>query len=352
MKAVKNLAGVLAAASLLITVALSGQAQAASVTYVGSDGNVWVASPDGAVNKQVTTAGTAASPFRSPTAKNDGTIAALKAGFVNFFDPASGAQKDAWILPKTGAGSFAPYNGGQISPDGGVFAYDWRYFDCATNPCQGNQRVSFIAGPGVTNPCLLNCHVGWIRPRWVPGTPYAGMVSQSFSAIGVQKAGAAGPVNWLVANNPSAEIISSFDISSTGRTLVETSAPGGGPSKLVVFANNGTPPDGNPQALCALDGFAGEGAYPRWSPDGSQIAWKGAGGVYVSPAPTTNGGVCGLQPRLIAPGGAEPSWGLANAPAPATAANTNKKGGGGAAAKCKKAKKKKGKKAKKKACRK
>ncbi len=361
---------VVVSALLLAVFAFGGEAQAASVTYVGSDGNVRVASPDGAINKAVTTAGTADSPFRMPTAKNDGTIAATRAGFVNFVRPTDGAQIDAWILPKTGAGSFTPYSGGHVSPDGGLFIYDWRYFDCATNPCQGNQRVSFIGGPGVTNPCLINCHVGWIRPRWVPGTPYAGMVSQNFTQIGVQKAGAAGPVVWLQANQPQTEIIDSFDVSSTGRTVVETSPPGGGASNLVVFQNNGTPPAGNPVALCALTGFAGDFAFPRWSPDGSMIAWKGAAGIYVSPAPTTNGGVCGLQPKLIGPGGSEPSWGLANAPAPVTppppppppkdppkkddpktgGGTSNGSGNVGAVAgkKCKKAKKKKGKKAKKK----
>jgi hypothetical protein len=333
----------------------AGSSHAANVSYVGSDGNVWVSSPDGAQKKQVTTNGTPASAYRSPSQKNDGTVAAIKtgggSGFVNFFNPATGQQTDAWLLPKNGAGSFSPLFGGQVSPDGGMFAYDWRYFDCATNPCSSGQFVSFISGPGTTNPCLINCHRTWIKPRWVPGTPYAGMVDDEFRTIGVQRAGSAQPTNWLVAHNPSVEQIDSVDFGANGRTLVETSAPGPGPSNLVMFANNGTPPAGNPQALCAAVGFAGAGSDPRFSPDGSMISWTGAAGVYTSPAPTTDGGVCGLQPKLIAPGAKDASWGPANVPVPADTGKKKKKdadGKGGTAAKCKKAKKKKGKKGKKK----
>jgi hypothetical protein len=341
----------------------ASSSHAATVSYVGPDGNVWASSPDGAIKKQITTAGTADSPYRSPSQKNDGTIAATKSaggtGTVNFFSN-SGQQLDAWVLPKTGAGSFAPLMGGQISPDGGMFAYDWRYFDCGTFPCSSGQRVSFISGGGITNPCLINCHSGWIKPRWNPGTPYAAMVSDQFNSIGVQKAGSAQPQIWLVANSPQTEQIDSFDIGANGRTLVETSAPGDGPSNLVVIQNNGTPPAGSPVAVCAAVGYSPVASEPRWSPDGQMISWTGREGVYVSPAPTTNGGVCGLQPRLIAPGAKDAHWGPANLPAPQTGGGTGTTGGtnndgkagggaqgGTAAKKCKKAKKKKGKKSKK-----
>ena len=201
----------------------AGTSQAASVSYVGSDGNVWVSSPDGAIKKQVTTNGTPSSAYRSPTQKNDGTVAAIKtgggSGFVNFIRPSDGKQLDAWVLPKSGAGSFPALFGGQVSPDGGMYAYDWRFFDCGTFPCSSGNYVSFISGPGTTNPCMINCHETWIKPRWVPGTPFAGMVDDEFRTIGVQRAGSARPINWLVANNPSVEQIDSVDFGSTGRTV-------------------------------------------------------------------------------------------------------------------------------------
>lgn len=339
-----------AALSLAGVFALTGVASAASISYTGSDNNVWLASPDGKLKHRVTTTGTADVPFRSPTQKNDGTIVAIqRAGagsstaFAHFLRPTDGKITNSWILPKTGSGSFVPFTGGQISPDGGMFVYDWRFFDCPIGGCVGGQRISFIAGPGTTNPCLINCHSGYIKPRWIPGTPYAGAVSDNLQTIAVQKQGAAGPVAWLVANDPGSELISSFDVGPTGRTLVETTAPGDGPSNLIVVQNNGTPPDGAPQVLCATTNYAPDNSNPRWSPDGSMISWTGANGVNVSPAPTTDGGVCGLSPRLVGPGGKDGSWGRANIPATAgkkgkKCKKPKKKGKKGAAA----AKKKKG----------
>lgn len=113
-------------------------AQAANVSYVGNDGNVYRVSPDGTIRQPVTTDATAEAPYVTPTQKNDGTIVAIRRvssnAFAYFLDPQTGQVKDSWLLPKTGAGSFAPFNGGTISPDGGMFVYDWHYFDCWTNP--------------------------------------------------------------------------------------------------------------------------------------------------------------------------------------------------------------------------
>src|SRR5690606_16543526 len=54
-------------------------ASAASVTYVDG-GNVWVASPDGAIVEQITFDGSAGDPFRLPSAADDGTVVAVKGG--------------------------------------------------------------------------------------------------------------------------------------------------------------------------------------------------------------------------------------------------------------------------------
>ena len=77
-------------------------------------------------------------------------------------------------------------------------------------------------------------------------------------------------------------------------------------------------------------GFAPNGAHPRWSPDGSMLAWEGAEGIYTSPAPTaTGGGPCALAPKLVAPGGKGPDWGLADTPGVGTMAATDGDGGDG-----------------------
>ena len=290
-------------------------AQAANVSYVGTDGNVYRTSPDGSITQKVTTDATPTDRFVTPSQKNDGTIVAIRkvssSAFAYFLNPTTGQIVNNWILPKTGAGSFAPFNGGVISPEGGMFVYDWHYFDCWTNPCTLNQKVSFISGPGTTNPCLINCHTYYIRPRWIPGTPYAGFVDTDFRRIWVQKAGSAEPNAWLGFNDPNAGDMQSFDVSSNGIVVLEVTPEGSSASEFAFWNTNGTPPAGTPTWRCSAVNIAEAPAYPRFSPDGTKITWQDRGSVYVANVPSmTGGGNCNLNPVKVG-NGKEPSFGQA-----------------------------------------
>jgi len=291
------------------------QAQAANVSYVGSDGNVYRTSPDGKLTEKVTSDATADTAYVTPSQKNDGTIVAIKkassSAFAYFINPATGQLEDTWILAKSGAGSFSPFNGGTISPDGGIFVYDWHYFDCGTYPCTLNQRISFLAGPGTTNPCLINCHVGYVRPRWIPGTPYAGFVDTQFNRIWVQEAGSSQPVAWLGFNDPNGGDMVSFDVSTTGVAVLEVTPEGSDAAEFAFWNTNGTPPAGSPTHRCSVVGIAKAPAYPRFSPDGSMITWQDRGSVYVANVPAqNNGGNCTLNPVKVG-NGKEPAFGQA-----------------------------------------
>jgi hypothetical protein len=316
-------------AAVLVPAAGAG---AASISYLGPDGNVWVASPDGKVKKRLTS--DAAPPdvrYRSPTQQDNGTVVATRGNsttaFAVFLRPSDGKQVQSWILPKEGSGSFAPFSGGQIHPGGGLYIYDWRYFNLFPGPT-GEQRVSVIAGPGASvTPCTLPCHTGFVRPRWIPGTPYAGFITDNLRQIHVQSAG--GVTGWLGLADPN-ELIHSFDVSSTGLSLVETALETATSSGFYLLANNGVPPAGTVSELCRAEGLAPNGSDPRWSPDATQIAWEGQGGIYVSPAPVDQGTTCGLSPKLVIPGGTDASWGRANVqgcpPNGKAAASKKKKG--------------------------
>ena len=65
-------------------------ASADSIVYV-KDANVWLASGDGGSQYQVTTDGTAAQPYRSPSQADDGTIAVVQ----RHRDPADAARTAA-----------------------------------------------------------------------------------------------------------------------------------------------------------------------------------------------------------------------------------------------------------------
>ena len=47
--------------------------------------------------------------------------------------------------------------------------------------------------------------------------------------------------------------------------------------------NNGTPPAGNPVNRCSVADVAKAPAYPRLSPDGTQVTWQDEDGIYVAP---------------------------------------------------------------------
>ncbi|MCO5316637.1 MAG: hypothetical protein M9938_10840 [Solirubrobacterales bacterium] len=307
--------------SSLILIFQAGSAIAANVSWVGPDGNLYRASPDGVRTEQVTDNATTESGYLTPSQRDDGTIVAIRkassSAFAYFIRPSDGKQIDAWSLPKTGAGSFVPFNGGTISPEGGMFVYDWHYFDCMTNPCTLNQRVSFIAGPATTNPCLINCHVGYVRPRWIPGTPFAGFVDTSFNRIWVQKEKSAEPTGWLGFNDPNAGDIESFDVSGNGRTVLEVTPEGGDDAEFSFWDNNGTPPAGRPAHRCSVANIAKAPAFPRFSPDGSMITWQDRGSVYVAAVPAvTDGSSCNLDPVVRIGSGKQPAWGKATIPNP------------------------------------
>ncbi len=304
-------------AALFTCLVLAPAAGAASLAYIGSDGNVWLTSPDGKLSKQLTTNATDDNKYRSPSQLDDGRVAAIRrtdgsTSFAFFLRGSDGAVLTSWLMPKSGSGGFAPFTGAQASPDGGGIVYDYRHFDCGTFPCEGNQRVGFLSGPGQTNPCLVNCHVGYVSPRWLPGTPYAGMIDQSLGAVYVQKQGSAGPVGWYTYGN--GITIGSFDVRA-GK--IADTATANGTEYMVIQSMNGPAPI-LPTTNCSVN-LPGTNSRVRLSPDGSMVAWTAPDGVYVSPTPTQTGGVatvCQLSPKLVAAGGSQPDWGVKDLPKP------------------------------------
>jgi hypothetical protein len=303
-------------AAALAALAIAPAASADSIAYVAGDGNVHLVTPDGSRDKPLTSNGTTDDRYRSPSQLDDGRVMALKradgsTSFAIFLRRDDGQQIDAWLLPKSGVGGFSPFTGAQASPDGGMVVYDYRHFDCATNPCNGSQRVGFVAGPGQTNPCLINCHIGYLAPRWLPGTPYAAMVDSGFDAAYVQKQGSAFPVGWFQYG----EGISIYGLDVRADRIVTQVAAG--EDEYMVVEKMTAPAPAVPQSQCSVS--MPDNARPRLSPDGSMVAWSAPEGVMVSPTPATTGGttaLCQLAPKLVAPGGSQPDWGIADVPAP------------------------------------
>lgn len=305
-------------AMLFAALAAVPAAGAASIAYVAGDGNVHLVAPDGSRDVQLTADASADNKYRSPSQLDDGRVVALRhadgsTAFAYFLRREDGHVLDAWLLPKSGSGGFSPFTGAEASPQGGMIVYDYRHFDCGSYPCSGDERVGFVAGSGQTNPCLVNCYQGYLAPRWVPGTPYAAMVDEGFNAVYVQKEGSAYPVDWYSYG----EGISVEGVDVRGGRIV-TTAKAGETEYMVLDKTTGAPP-ALPQTQCSVN--MPDGSHPRLSPDGSMIAWTAPEGVMVSPTPTQSGGtgtLCQLTPKLIAAGGSQPDWGVADVPAAAS----------------------------------
>jgi hypothetical protein len=312
-------AAVAAAACALIAVA---PAAASSIAYT-KDSNVHLTSPDGSIQRPVTTDGTSTNRYQAPDQVDDGTIVVSRPSvrFIYALRQDGTTRNAALLAPGNSCGS-GPLDM-DVTPDSpGLIVFQYIHSDYCFNPTPGNgprSRVTFAFSDVPTAGSTFIKHDNWTAPRWTPGTDYASMVNINGGAIGIQGGGTVSP--WL-SSDPAVETIESFDISRTGnRVLVETVDPRvtNSPSRLIVWQNDGVPKSLNNtgSVVCVADNFAtGGDADPRWSPDGTQIAWQGAAGIYVSPAPVSNNGVCVLNPRLIVPGGEDPAWGVADVPRP------------------------------------
>jgi hemolysin type calcium-binding protein len=327
-------AAVALATCLIAALGAASAAPAENVAYVAGDGNVWISSPDGSLRKQVTDNATSDSKYRSPSEQSDGTVVAIRkgdssTGFAWFFDPETGQPKSNWLLPKSGSGlPFSPFTGGEIAPAGGLFVYDFFHAEGPFGGYASWPEVAFVAGPGLTDPCTINCESHYLAPRWIPGTNFVGMVDDSFQGIWAQNGSSV--QSWAGVTGYDTD---SFDSSSTGRTLFElsgqTTPPPGQPDPRHLLLVSGKPPDDTPTPLCSIANLANVGMNPKWSPDGSMIAWEGDDGVYVSPAPQPDGAPgfetpCTIAPHLLAGGAHDPDWGPRNVPS-----NGNNGGGGG-----------------------
>lgn len=316
----------------LLLLLLAPTAQAASLVYLGADGNVRVSSADGTLQRQVTTDAVPGAPYSAPTADDAGVILAF--GHPDAFT--------ARLLRQDGSDAHGPFalpasscsagpRRSAISPDGTRLAAAWvdGRAGCATPGVRrhhpgpwpalttsvlfGDAPTALVGEPGAPLPSFD----GHRSPRWITA-PAPRLAAIAYDAIDVQASDAADApmARWAGVPRYGARL-DSFDVSRAGDLLLlETSAAGwsrdGEGRRLEVLRVTGVPPRAATARVCVAAHLADAGArpaLPRWSPDGTQVAWAGAAGVYVSPAPVTGAdGRCVLAPRLVAPGGRDAAW--------------------------------------------
>jgi hypothetical protein len=342
------------AALLVLSVGVPA-ASADSIAYI-KDGNVWLSTPDGSRQYQVTTSGA----YADVSQADDGTMIALSGvrlhrlsrdgQILADFDTPVSDTRDA--PAKTFYGPFDP----AISPDGTKVAYTYYWMTQSQNPgCFPPECVVAIneGGTGYSwsdrqtgwDDPALGYHSGWRHPVWVDGDttmlsnpthlPNRDVILDTISDGGNGHGNMV--KNWfsdLLEGNPG---MGGGDI-TRDRTKMAFQT-GEADSTLSVYSvpnfptswRDGDPASGTDPVLCFRygDPIGGRFGVPSLSPDGMAIAFGVGDGIHVGALPsfangcTTDGAT--VNPPLVIPGGKEPDWGPADVPAPRPA----EQGGGG-----------------------
>lgn len=293
-------------------------ASAESIVFV-QDANIWLAAPDGSNRYQVTTDGTAAQPYSSPSQADDGTIAASRGteiirmrqngSVLNRMDPPP--LINSVSHPVDGAPSAVA-----ISPDGARIVYSLTSFECPIGvPGCGARPVTAITPADRMAPSG-NIHT--FGSSWVTNTrilTFAGFLHQ----VNTYDVGQAADVHWFDDQEHfgqgNSTDQSDGEVNRQG-TYVAT-IRGYGNEKSVMWAPivgdvaTGSRAAGTLSlpniAVGCLTSHVPDLAGPTWSPSGTALAWYEAGGIQVWDDATS----CGGGSRMVIPGGSEPDWGPA-----------------------------------------
>src|SRR4051794_32527480 len=265
------------------TLAFAGTASADSISFIRG-GDIWVASPDGAKQVQITHSG----GYSYQSQADDGTFVALagrrlhridRNGTVlaDFSAPVSGEKVDddtSYFM-----GPFDP----EISPDGTkvVYSYLWQYI--YTKPgcvgykwyCQEKhlyQGVGYSYADRMTGWDELGRQSGWVHPSWMgndqvllsrPSEPLNDSVM--FDRVGTDN----NDIQDWFSDGPSGALRDG-ELNRQGTTVAFVA--GADEKRIVLYHRKGAPPAGVEQ-FCTHGGASGTFEGLSWSPSGDRLAF-------------------------------------------------------------------------------
>ena len=311
--------------ALCSLVAAPVAAQAASLVYLDPGNDVAVARPDGGLAHKVTHATDAAHGYKAISVADDGGITAYlsqgegtgNSSFVVLGQDGS-IRSGPFLFERSGiCGGLSPF-WTATSPDGTFVAVAYMK---GSNDCLGGSSTFSVRITNRTSPTFgTSTYPSYdylVKPQWVrhPDQRLAGIEGNT---LRVWQNDAAHMEDWITVSGGLE--LDGFDFHPTQtKLLLDLAEEGGTAAKphslaLLTYTEMATgaaaPTDPAPQFVCSADGYVTNeaGGRPVWSPDGSQIAWNGPAGIYVSPAPVPMGETCLLSPALAVPGGREVHW--------------------------------------------
>lgn len=294
MKAVGRVASLAA----VIALATAAPAAADSIAYIKAS-NVWLANPDGSGQYQVTTDGTASSPYASPSQADDGTIVAVRNFRLHRM-----RQNGEQLNPSASLPGFGGITEVAISPNGQVVAYS----RSCTNSSGSVTQCTHYTGPD-GNGTPFDTPGQFRNPSWIDNTRT--LVSTA-STVYTHVLGPDNATNWF---NESLSV-GAEDGELAGSKLVMVDGTSD-PQRLAFYRRLDDGFVTDPEKLvCAFvspaDGPNGAAfADPTWAPGGGLLAWQEGDGIWTATSgadtdcPTFNGTAATI------PGGSEPDFGPA-----------------------------------------
>jgi hypothetical protein len=341
-----------AALAVAFSLVVAAPAAADSISYL-KDGNIWLTTPDGAHQFQVTTSGI----YSYASQADDGTFIALTGERLHKL------SRDGKVLadfdtpvsdgPKKGPNEnyfMGPYEP-EISPDGKLvsYSYAWHHerydYDCQCI------RFGTDSGTAITYPDRQTSWdefggplTGWMFGSWMSNDTilrsYAGRAFAEEAVVNRVGPGKGDDdmVSWLdstfdmdevyqlrdgeITRNGDKAAFVSYDVAHHGQPYRT------GFNRIRVYRMTGPPP-ARPEACFYVDGpdEADLMSSPSFSPDGSRLVWQYGGGISIADIPDLSGGCQSPTTfnELIV--GAQPDWGPADVPVAAGPAPDQPKGG-------------------------
>ncbi|HET8757741.1 MAG TPA: hypothetical protein VFM58_17110 [Solirubrobacteraceae bacterium] len=292
--------------------AAAAPASADSLVFV-KNSNVWLANPDGSGQYQVTTDGTAANPYTSPSQADDGTIVAARArpaGGPLYRMRQNGQLVNTIPVAPMLAGPFAPH----VSPDGRLVAYEHVFSRSVNGYIETSSDVRFTRADGSTPQGIgPETGRGAGAPSWIDSTrAFVGVNAIATTQVVGQSA-----VQWWsdYDHQPQwfsfGESVEDGEVAPNGRIAV---VRGDHEDNTIQLYDNTGGFTSLPTPTCTLSGpspgpLGKRFVDPTFSPAGDAVAWQEGNGIWTMDIPAA--GCATGTPRLLIAGASDPDWGPA-----------------------------------------